>query len=225
MKIKTLFNIFLVIAALGLALLAFRSIMRPEKFKLVYNQRHEEIKTRLITVRAIQAIYRNEFKKYAENMDELVAFVNEGNVHIEKMSGEIPEGMNELDAFKKGLIKKTVETVPAKEKIMESDPNLTEENFKNFALIPESGGKKFEIQLGKLSSKTYEIPVYRVDVSVDDVLVNMEKTITSTNSSGFAKLLDRVLYNNLAAENQYKILYKPMWLGSLNDASTSGSWE
>jgi hypothetical protein len=225
MKVKTLFNILLVIVALGLALLATRSILRPEKYKIAYNQRAEEIKTRLITVRAVQAIYRNEFKKYADSIDTLMNFVHHGTVSIIKTTGDIPEGMSEEAAFKAGLIKKSVETIPAIDKIMESDPNVTRETLKNFGYIPYCDGKKFEIQLGTLSSKTYEIPVYRIDVPLDDILFNLDKTISPKDANLFTKMINKLFYTGLAEEAQYKTQYKPMWLGSLTDSGTSGSWE
>ena len=225
MKVKTLFNILLVIVALGLALLAMRSILRPEKYKIVYNQRADEVKTRLMTIRAVQAVYRNEFKKYTDDIDSLVDFVNNGTVHITKTSGDIPDDMTEEAAFKAGIIKKVVENIPAKDKIMEADPNLIAENLKNFELIPYCDGKKFEIQLGTISSKTYEIPVYRIDVQLDDILANLDRTISPKDAGIFSKITNKLFYTGLANETQFKALYKPMWLGSLNDSSTSGSWE
>ena len=225
MKVKTLFNILLVIVAVGLAILATRSILRPEKYKIVYNQRAEEIRGRLTTIRAIQAVYRNEFKKFAGDIDSLVDFVNNGVVHIIKTSGEIPEDMSEEAAFKAGLIKKVVEPITAKDKILESDPNLRFDHLKSFEFIPHCDGKKFEIQLGKISSKTYEIPVFRIDVPIDDILANLDRTISPKEANLFKKLFNKLFYNGLANETQFKSQYKPMWLGSLNDASTSGSWE
>jgi len=225
MKVKTLFNILLVIVALGLALLATRSILRPEKYKMVYNQRSEEVRNRLVTIRAAQAVYRNEFKKYAGDIDTLVDFVNNGVVQIIKTSGEIPENMTEEAAFKAGIIKKVVEKISARDKIVESDPNVNYESLKNFEYIPYGDGKKFEIQLGKISSKTYEISVYRIDVNLDDILANLDRTITPKESSWTDRIFNRVFYGGLADETQFKAKYRPLWLGSLTDAGTSGSWE
>jgi len=225
MKVKTLFNILLVIVALVLAILATRSILRPEKYKAVYNQRAEEIRTRLITIRAIQAVYRNEFKRYAGDIDTLVDFVNNGVVHIVKMSGDIPDDMTEEAAFKAGLIKKVVETIPARDRILESESNISYENLRGFEFIPHTDGRRFQIQLGTLSSRTYEIPVYRIDVPLDDILANLDRTINPENAGPFRRFLNRVFYGGLAEETQYRARYRPMWLGSLTDASTSGSWE
>ena len=113
MKSQTLFRILLVILVLVLAVLAFRSIMRPEKFKMVYTERHNEIRNRLITIRAAQQIYKLEHKKFADNIDDLYEFVQNGTVTIVKISGSIPEGMTETEAFEKGLITKNEIKSPA----------------------------------------------------------------------------------------------------------------
>jgi hypothetical protein len=79
--------------------------------------------------------------------------------------------------------------------------------------------------LGKLSSKTYEIPVYRIDVPIEDILANLDRTISPKESNLFTKMLNALFYNGLAEETQYMSQYKPMWLGSLTDSGMSGSWE
>lgn len=225
MKVKTLFNILLVIVALGLAFLATRSILRPEKYKAAYNQRAEDIRVRLVTIRAVQQVYRNEFKRYTGDIDTLVDFVNNGIVHIVKMSGDIPDDMTEEAAFKAGLIQKMTETIPARDKIFEIDPNVTAENLRNFEFIPHGDGRKFEIQLGTISSRTYEIPVYRIDVPIEDILINLDRTIIPKEAGPLSRLWNRMFFGGLADETQYRDKYRPMWLGSLTDAGTSGSWE
>ncbi len=225
MKVQTLFRILLVIIALVLSVLAFRSIMRPEKFKMVYNERHSEIKNRLITLRTAQQIYKLENKRFADNIDDLVEFVNNGSITIVKLSGSIPEGMSETEAFKKGFITKAESKYPASKKILETDPNVKPANLKNFQFIPDTDGKKFTIQTNTIKSSTYEIDVYKVEVPLDDVLANMQKSVSPEGSGAFRKTLNYIMYNNLENETQYKNLYKPMWVGSLTEASTTGSWE
>jgi hypothetical protein len=225
MKIRTIINISLVITALFFTLLASRSILRPEKLKTVYKQRCEEIRTHLTTIRAVQQVYRNEYKKYADSIDTLVEFVNNGVVHIVQTSGNIPEEMTEARALEEGLIISAVLTIPAKDRIVRSDPNVTYESLKNFEYIPYSNGKKFEIQIGELSGKTYTIPVYRIDVTLEDILFNLDRTISKKDAGIVTVFFNKLFYNNLTNDNQYKEKFLPMWLGSLSDAATSGSWE
>lgn len=183
-----------------LAIFAARSIMRPEKFKTVYQLRKEANVQNLLAIRSAQAVYKNVHKVYADDIDKLVDFVNNGTVMIEKNVGNFPDTMSEAEAFKLGLIHKEIVEVPAME-------------------------KKYEIQTDSLSSKTYTIPVYRIDVSLDDLLYNMDKSITPDNAGPLTKLWNKIFYNNLAEENQYRSQYEAIYMGSLTEASTAGSWE
>jgi len=222
MKVQTLFRILLIIIVLFLSVLAFRSIMRPEKFQSVYTERETEIKNRLITLRTAQLVYKMEHKTFAKNIDELVEFVNNGTLTIVKMEGTIPENVSEKDALAQGLIKKVEEKIPAQAKILELDKNVKPANLKNFQFIPDNDGKKFKIQTAKLSND-YE--VYKIEVSIDEIFANMHRAVTPPKSNVFRKGLNYILYNKLDQEDQYRKLYKPMWLGSLTDAVTTGSWE
>ena len=221
---KKIFQIVLVILAVFLAVLAFRSIMRPEKFRIVYELRKNEIRDRLITLRAAQTVYKNEKKTYASDIDKLVDFVNNGKISIVKNVGNIPEGMTEDEAFKTGLLKKEVVLIPAKNRILEADPTLAS-HLKDFQFIPFTKGKKFTIQCDSIKSATYTIPVYRIEVPLDDILANMSESISPENSGVLKRIFNRLIYNKLAEEKQYRRQYGIIWMGSLNEANTSGSWE
>lgn len=225
MKTRKIFSIFLIIVVVVLAIFAARSIMRPEKFRQVYELRKSANVTNLTTIRSAQTIYKNVFKKYASNMDSLVDFVQNGTVQIEKNVGHFPDTMSEAEAFKLGLIHKEVVEVPAIEKMLELDNKLTRENFKNFQYIPFSDKKEYTLQTGSIASKTYEIPVYKIDLPLDDILVNMDKSISPENCGALKKLWNKIFFNNLSEENQYKSQYGDMYMGSLTEASTAGSWE
>lgn len=225
MKTRKVFTALLIIAAVVLAIFAARSIMRPEKFRQVYELRKSANVTNLTTIRSAQTVYKTVYKHYASTMDSLVDFVNNGKVQIEKNVGNFPDTMSEAQAFKLGLIHKEVVEVPALEKMLELDNKLTAENFKNFQYIPFSDKKQYEIQTGSIASKTYEIPVYRIDVPLDDILVNMDRSISPEGASILSKLWNKIFYNNLSEEKQYREQYADMYMGSLTEASNAGSWE
>ncbi len=226
MTFRKLFNGLLVILVIVMAVFASRAILRPERFKSVYEFRKTANVNNLLAIRSAQAVYKNVYKKYADNIDTLSDFVHNGYVEVEKTIGTIPDSISQEEAFKLGLIHKETVKVPAMEKILELDKkNLTEESFNNFEYIPCSDKKKYEIKTGKIENKNYEVPLYRIDVPIDDILVNMDRTITPENSSVFKKLWNKIFYNNLSEETQYKKQYSDIYLGSLTEASTSGSWE
>ncbi len=223
MKTRILFRTFLVILVLIFAVLVFRSIMRPQKFKSVYELRSKEIQNRLSTIRVAQTVFKNEFKVYSSDIDSLVDFVNNGEVTIIKNIGNIPEGMSEKEAFEKGLLKKEEMKIPAKQRILETDPSVKLEDFQYIPFTDKQ--KKFKIQTGNLSSQTYSIMVYRIDVSLDEVLINMERSVQPEDANIIAKFFNYLFFNSLEEEDQYRMQYKPMWMGSLTEASVSGSWE
>lgn len=225
MKTRALISTLLVLIVVVLAVFAARSIMRPEKFRQTYEDRKTLNVNNLKTIRCAQTIYKNVFKVYASDIDSLVDFVNNGQVEVEKTVGNFPDTMSQEQAFKLGLIKKQVVKIPAIDKMLELDPNLTRENFKNFQYIPYSDKEKYEIQTGSIASKTYEIPVYRIDVSLDQILVNMDRSITPENAGVISKFWNKIFYNKLAEEEQYKSQYGDIYMGSLTEASTAGSWE
>ena len=226
MKIRRLIAILLAIVVVVLAIFAARSIMRPEKFKTVYELRKEANVQNLLAIRSAQAVYKNVHKVYADDIDKLMDFVNNGTVQIEKNVGNFPDTMSEAEAFRLGLIHKEIVEVPALEKILDIDHKVPAENFKHFQYIPFSNKeKKYQIQTDSLSSKTYTIPVYRIDVDLDDMLCNMEKSITPENAGPLTRLWNKIFYNNLSEETQYKSQYEGIYMGSLTEASTAGSWE
>lgn len=226
MKIRRLFSILMAIVVVILAIFAARSIMRPEKFKTVYELRKEANVQNLLAIRSAQAVYKNVHKVYASNIDTLMEFVKNGTVQIEKNVGNFPDTMSEAEAFKLGLIHKEVVTVPAIEKILDIDHKIPAENFKQFQYIPFSNKEmKYQIQVDSLSSKTYTIPVYRIDVSLDELLCNMDKSINPENAGLLTRLWNKIFYNDLASENQYRSQYEPIYMGSLTESSTAGSWE
>lgn len=223
MKTRILFRTFLVLVTLFLAVLVFRSIMRPEKFRAVYELRSKEIQSRLSAIRVIQTFYKNEYKMFATDIDSLVNFIENGEVSIIKNIGNIPEGMSENEAFEKGLIKREEMKISAKQRIIESDPNVKLDDFQYIPFTDKQ--KKFEIESGNIESQTYSIMVYRIDVPLDDILVNMDKSVQPKNINIFSRFYNYLFFNNLHEEEQYRILYKPIWMGSLTEASVSGSWE
>ncbi|MCR4965603.1 MAG: hypothetical protein K6A41_08105 [Bacteroidales bacterium] len=225
MKIRRLFSALLAILVVVMAVFAARSIMRPEKFKTVYEFRKTANVNNLLAIRSAQAVYKNVYKKYANDIDSLSDFVHNGTVEVEKTIGTIPDSISQEKAFELGLIHKETVKVPAMEKILELDKNVTRESFKNFEYIPYSDKKKYEIQTDAIHNKNYDVPLYRIDVPIEDVLINMDKTITPDNAGVFKRLWNKIFFNNLAEEDQYKALYEDLYMGSLTEASTAGSWE
>lgn len=226
MKVQSLFRIVLVIIILFLTFMIYRSIMRPGKFRSVYEQREDRIVECLEIIRNAQNVYKQETGKVSGDIDELYNFVQNGTITVEqtKMLKEVPKNMSEEDAFAQGYLEKTIVKIPAKRRMMENDKNLVESSLKNFNYIAETGNK-FKIDTASVESAGVIIPVYRIYLTVDDILANMQKTITPENSSAITKFWNGLLYRGLEDETQYRVQYRDIWMGALDNASVSGSWE
>lgn len=226
MKVQSLFRIVLVIIILFLTFMIYRSIMRPGKFKSVYEQREDRIVECLEIIRNAQNVYKQETGKVSGDIDELYDFVQNGTITVEqtKMLKEVPKNMSEEDAFAQGYLEKSVVKIPAKRRMMENDKNLVESSLKNFNYIAETGNK-FKIDTASVESAGVIIPVYRIYLTVDDILANMQQTIIPENSSAIAKFWNKLLYSGLEEETQYRVQYRDIWMGALDNASVSGSWE
>lgn len=200
--------------------------MRPGKFRSVYEQREDRIVECLEIIRNAQNVYKQETGKVSGDIDELYNFVQNGTITVEqtKMLKEVPKNMSEEDAFAQGYLEKTIVKIPAKRRMMENDKNLVESSLKNFNYIAETGNK-FKIDTASVESAGVIIPVYRIYLTVDDILANMQKTITPENSSAITKFWNSLLYRGLEDETQYRVQYRDIWMGALDNASVSGSWE
>ena len=133
--------------------------------------------------------------------------------------------MTEAQAKEAGLLCEETVQMKAMDKVMEIDDSRKTENFQNLQYVLGHDGTKFNIQTGVIETKNYQIPVYMIEVPLDEILKDMDKEITPENASAFTKFFNKIFYDGLAEEQQYRSQYKNMTLGSLKDASTTGSWE
>lgn len=110
---KTTYKILLAIAIIGLAYVCVRSIMGPISFKKEKTSREKQIIARLIDVRKAQIAYKSVNNRHAANFDELIEWLNTGNIPSIRKVGELSEtqlenGMTEQKAV--DIIKKAEAT-------------------------------------------------------------------------------------------------------------------
>ena len=81
MKSKIVLNVVLLIAAVGLAISTYNSIMSPIEFNNAYEERDSVTIKRLLDIKAAQEVYFECHNgKYAPHIDTLMNFVKEGQV-------------------------------------------------------------------------------------------------------------------------------------------------
>lgn len=100
---KTIWKVLLVVVIAGLAYVAVESIMKPIRFKNEREAREKAIIARLIDIRKAQIAYKQAHNVHAATFEELVAWLNTGNIPTVRKEGELTEkqleeGMTEAKA-------------------------------------------------------------------------------------------------------------------------------
>ncbi len=92
---KTIFKVLLLVVIAGLAWVSVESIMKPIRFKNEKEAREKEIIARLIDIRKAQIAYKQVFNVHAATFDELIEWLNNGNIPTVRKQGELTEAQLE----------------------------------------------------------------------------------------------------------------------------------
>ena len=114
----------LIVAIVVLVLLIYRSVMRPQKFNVIYEGRKAEVVAKLKDIRVLQQFYKAEKGSYAKNFDQLRDFWNNGTMTVVVKEGNVPDSLTEAQALKMGIIKRDTVLVKAKDEMIKSLPDF-----------------------------------------------------------------------------------------------------
>lgn len=99
---KKVFNVILLLCAVVLVWICYRSIMGPIEFEEAKNQRDKAVIARLIDIRNAQAAYRTQHdQQFTNNFDTLIDFVKNGKLPSIFKQGELND-----EQLEKGLTEK-----------------------------------------------------------------------------------------------------------------------
>ena len=83
MKSKIVLNVVLLLAAVGLAISTYNSIMAPIEFNNAFEERDAVVKKRLIDIKEAQKLYADSHNgRYAPNIDTLENFIKYGSFPV-----------------------------------------------------------------------------------------------------------------------------------------------
>ena len=88
---RTVIQIFLVIAIILLGYLVWESIMTPIRFNKERTVRERAVISRLIDIREVQKAFKDLRVNYTDNFDTLIDFVKNDSFTLIKAIGLIPE--------------------------------------------------------------------------------------------------------------------------------------
>ena len=202
---KTLIQVGLSVLILVAAYMLYSSLNAPIVFASNFNSRSEEVIQKLKDIRVIQRAYKVKNGTYSNNFDELISFVKNDSLIYEVASGSADDSL----AVAEGRVTSYEITVAARDTLFVGRTV----NFDELAIVPHSGGKKFELGVVVLTTES------GVDVNVFEAKTEYNVFLGSIPNSR-QDLIN--LYDKRDTEGRYAGLK----VGSLEKANNdAGNWE
>ena len=186
MKNKTLIQILLGVAIVGLAVALYLSMTKPIKFNSEFTKRRDACAEKLKAIRTLEEAYKNTYGCYTGSFDTLInRLMNEDSLSVVNKNinyDRIPEDvdineMTEADQIKAGYVSRVVEFVNPIENLRKSGKfNLTDEEVRNVRYVPYPRDRKydFKLQAGFIEKSGYQMPVFECLVMMDDLLADLD---------------------------------------------------
>lgn len=232
MKTKTIVQIVLAIAIVGLAVVLYNSITKPVKFEKEYNARRDACATKLKAIRTLEEQYKLTYGTFCGDFDTLInRLYNEDSLKItqrvinyEAIPADVDiNEMPQLEAIKKGYMK-LVETyvnpitqLREQKKLNYKDADgftheFTDEDLRNLRYVPYPKGKKLEFQLdaGMIDRAGLKVPVFECKVNLKDLLSDMD---------------EQDVANKIASINRVPGKYAGWKVGDMEQSITDGNFE
>jgi len=196
MNLTRVLSYTLLVVAIGLAAYLTYTI----KFAIDQEKKIQDVEQKVINklkmIRDAEVAYQAVNGQYANTWEKLIDFVKNGDFFIVQRTETIipkPYGGDSVIVHLD-----TLGTVPVKDSIFSQTkyPNI---NFDDLPIIPESGGKKFDLFTEKVTKSGIAVDV----IEVRDVAP----------------------VNPMRKESNEARNRKPLRFGSRTDVTTSGNWE
>ncbi len=226
---KSILNVFLGISVIFLGYICVMSVLTPIRFEEDKVARDQEIVKSLINIRTAQIEYRAVVGRYTDDFDSLCIFLKEAKMKTVTKEGsltdaQLEDGLTEAKAVKiiqkgnmkeikaKGLENFRRDTIYTDMIERHYGGLYTHETIQNLAVIPFSGGKKFEMEVNNdyVNTSGIAIPLFEARASFDSYLHDLNRQ-ERINAKDVAVKLDR---------------YPGLKVGSvLEPNNNGGNWE
>lgn len=214
----------LILVAVVLSVMIYRSVMRPEKYRVVFESRKEVVVEKMKDIRTAQMAYKSTKGVYANDFSLLITFLTEGKMPIVVKTGTVPDDLTEKEAIQKGIVKRDTVYVDAFKEIFKDKPAFTISDAKKLDIIPFSEGQQFQMKSDTIEKGRIKVPVFEVIAPKTAYLKGIDAEIKASNK-GFSGLMNSILYSNLESQFEKNPKFFDLIMGSLNEPSTDGNWE
>lgn len=193
----------------------YESIMVPQRFKAIKEQRYDRIIQRLKDIRTAQDAYRSVYNRYTSSFDTLINFLKNDSVKIVRSIGTLTDeqleaGMTEAEAIKKGLIIREEIKVNALANTFGANYPVD-----NLRYVPFTN-RKYQFKMGASKIKTdsgVEVPVFEARISNTQIFEDLDE-----------EYHDQILEEN--GERLRLKKYPGLKVGDLQEANNNvGNWE
>ncbi|MDE5609169.1 MAG: hypothetical protein K2I66_02155 [Bacteroidales bacterium] len=208
-SVKLGIQIALIVVAVVLAILIYRSIMQPVKFQQEKAIRTERLVEKMKNIRTVQQAYKKAFNSYIATPDSLILFLQNGEIPYVKMIGTVPDSLTEEEAVKLGIVSRETFTDNAFAILFPEETDKAAFLDKLFKVPFNKSGKTITMEAGFITKSGYQVPVFEARVPFEDLLENMD---------------ERLVVNEIAAAEKYN-RYPGIKVGSMTEAITEGNWE
>lgn len=211
---RIVIQLILIIGAIILALLIWKSIQKPINFETEKKIRYDKVIERLNDIRKAQIAFKDVHGKFCGNWDSLITFVKYDSIPAVRKIGMLTDsmietGLDEKAAMIKGLIVRDTVKVKILDEIFTSNYPVEE-----LGVIPNSNGEKFWLQQTTVTSSSgVKVPVFEVRAHNNQILY---------------ELLDDYKQEIVTLNEQSRInnLYPGLKVGSVEEANNNaGNWE
>jgi hypothetical protein len=215
-------QIALILGIVLLALMIYRSIVRPEKFNNIYEARKKEVIAKLENIRTLQSFYKAETGFYAKEFESLKDFYNNGTMTIVVKEGTVPDSLTEAEALKLKIIRRDTVLVNAKDEFVKILPDM---DINKINLIPYSKGENFEMAADTTRKGSILVHVYQVTAYKHQYLKDLDSDPRIKEAFLGSLLFSGMQKQFLGPKFDYRDNIKDLVLGSLTEASTDGNWQ
>ena len=205
-KLKPIINLALWGIIIFLGYITFNSVYAEIEFNKLKNERYEVVIDRLIDIRDAEVVYRQVNKKYTDNFDHLIRFIDTAQVPITQrrdstvLDEEKTKRFGGIEYFKTEVIVDTLSYYSVKDSLFK---NKDYKNIMNVGVGQE--GAKFKLEAGVLD----DTPVFEASIDKAIILFGQDKNLIDKEKQTLS--VDGVNGPNLS-------------VGSMSELKTTGNW-
>lgn len=204
---KTIIQIVLWIACIGLGYLIYNSITGPIEFAEVKQERYGKVIAKLKDIRNSQEAYKTVNGRYANDFNSLIKFIDTGKYVITQQRDssfmEFDKAYG-IDLLREVKIIDTLGFVSVKDSLYKKDTR-----YKSLAEVPGVPGEKITMSSKVIEKSGYKAPVFEAKVAKTVLLADQSKDLVARENA------------QISVEEVNGTEIK---VGSLDEVSTTGNW-